>query len=179
MACWVDQVVVGVIVMKEYGVKESWTRLFEISNLTCDHKPFPMNFNPLNHSLTPLMLMQNGHVLMVMKESEDVLTMFSYNPQTMEYNYDYPRMPVGYIFPHLFIESLNSPAGLKWDENQGHSTGYGLIRRQHLDTTGSEDEYLEGHFDTDSEEEYSVHRSDVDLWNLRIFAFLKDVFYKY
>ena len=95
MSCW-DINQVEVIAMKEYGNEESWTPLFEISIL---------KFYSISYStkLTPLMLMENGEVLMLRDDD----TIFGYNPQTMEYNYEY-REVLGSC-PHIFIESLNNP----------------------------------------------------------------------
>lgn len=67
-----------VIVMKDYGIVECWTPLFEILNLTF------FEFYP-NWNLIPLMRVENGHVLIV-----NGGLMFSYNFQTVEYNHDYP-----------------------------------------------------------------------------------------
>uniref|UniRef100_A0A5B7AAN1 F-box domain-containing protein n=1 Tax=Davidia involucrata TaxID=16924 RepID=A0A5B7AAN1_DAVIN len=75
MVRWVDESDsegnIEVLVMKEYGVKESWNTMFIISNLI---------MNPLWGRLEPLCFTRDGEILMLLKEGTHKNKILAYNP---------------------------------------------------------------------------------------------------
>ncbi|XP_027158461.1 F-box protein CPR1-like [Coffea eugenioides] len=90
------------MVMKEYGVKESWTPMFEIV------REFPALL--ISSRMIPLMLNKNGELLMIINYQRIV----SYNPRTAEYKSILPSTQFVAYSADVFVESLISPAGYDW-----------------------------------------------------------------
>ncbi|KAL3505840.1 hypothetical protein ACH5RR_031222 [Cinchona calisaya] len=93
--------------MKEYGVKESWTRMFEVSRFVYDP-------NYIHDIGLPVLLMRSGEEIMISARGR----FFSYNPQTKEYKryHDYHEMSYNYS-GDTFVASLLAQLA-KWDKNK-------------------------------------------------------------
>lgn len=103
---------IEVFAMKEYGVKGSWTRMFDSScsklqEISCSSYFYPM--------FTPMIRMRNGHEILIMTDTGKI---FSYNPQTSEcrtYEHDFHCSEYS---GDTFVESLNCPIGYELDADQ-------------------------------------------------------------
>ncbi|KAM7489192.1 hypothetical protein LguiB_026676 [Lonicera macranthoides] len=107
-----DQGRIEILTMKEYGVVESWTSMFVLSNL---------RLNPYHQSLTPLLITKDGEVLLILTSLlRHSMKLFVYNPRTK-----LQRTISGIPFAEgvSFMESLVLPAGYGWDPIQHGKLG--------------------------------------------------------
>lgn len=118
---------VVILTMNEYGVVDSWTRMFVSSNSRVD---------PSHGNLTPFLITKDGEVLLLLMMSEllNWRKVLAYNPKTKSRRCIFESSLYGTsLYLTSFVESLVTPAGYGWDPTR-HSKLGGQINWKDLDS---------------------------------------------
>ena len=118
---------VEILVMKEYGVVESWTTVFVLSNL---------GVNPYYGNLIPFLITKHRELLLMLLRYDIISPgkVLAYNPRTKSYRTILEIPLPDYVFHGTsLVESLVSPADYRWDPIR-HSKLGGQINWQKSDS---------------------------------------------